>query len=112
MDLAIEDALGPTVTPMQLVGEYRFRIGDLMTPITIRLWRGVGKETTVWYSPSHHLQIPKHPPFTGTTSIDCGDSEASALRRAVSLYMEAYNGAVGDGCLPVEEWLVPNPNFY
>lgn len=103
-----KDALNnPAVEyPMQLVGEYKFRLKGILTEITIRLYKPFSSDG-VEFQQSHFIKTP----LQGTeyrTSRPSNSDEGSALHQVVHGLTSHYEAAVRAGHAPSEEWLVPN----
>jgi hypothetical protein len=89
-------------------GVYRFRIGLLQQPITIRLHRQCNGRW--WASRSHAIKTPDQlSAYRG--SFRSYDSVDQALRREVSAISLYYRLAVKNGYQPHEDWLRPAFNI-
>ncbi|HUT53686.1 MAG TPA: hypothetical protein VM658_09860 [bacterium] len=112
MPWTIESALeGESITePIQLLSEFEFHVGELTTPIRIKLFRRIGGKE-VWFRQSHFIHTPSQfDPYM--TSLPFADDEAYALHRAVDSIVSYYEAAIKDGHTPDEKWLVPNEGFH
>ncbi len=98
------------VEPKMVIGEYHFRVGELKTPIAVKLYRHPG-DKRVFFMLSHFIHTPSQPP-PRRPSVECADTEALALDLAVTFTMAAqYELAVEEGHKPDESWLVPNEDY-
>ncbi|MGD0234567.1 MAG: hypothetical protein ABSC55_08500 [Syntrophorhabdales bacterium] len=96
-------------TPMELIKEYQFTLKDIVTTITIRLFR-LFESDKVHFTQSHFIKTPTQVDEY-VTSHPYSDDLGSALHQAVYGITQFYNEAVERGHSPSGEWLVPNKFF-
>jgi len=79
--------------------------------IEIKIWRSwVQSRYQYHFTVSHHAHTPSQagPYFPSRT---CYESEASAIRQAISTTTSFIDGAISEGHKPSEKWLVPSEDF-
>lgn len=93
----------------QLVTEYAFCLGDIPTPIRVRLYRQL-EEGRVSCEQSHYIQTPlqDEPIFE---SADDHPSVEACLKTITDDMAEQYRQAEQAGHRPSESWLLPSRDF-
>jgi len=111
MSWSKEEALtDPAVRePLIFLSEFRFRLKDIPTEITIRLYRPLHSGRTVARR-SHDLVIPNVAPPAAPDSEEA-DGEGAALHLSVNELVQMYNSARAQGLTPDSSWLKPNDQF-
>lgn len=85
-------------------GYYEFTLGELRTPLFIKLGRHIADDTT-FYEQSHAIHTPTQlGPYW--TSNPTSGTPPLALSRAIRGLTDYYEEAVGKGHEPSEDWLV------
>jgi hypothetical protein len=95
--------------PMIFVSEVRFRLRDIPTEITVRLYRPLHSGRMISRR-SHDLSIPQVTAPAPAPAKD-GDGEGAALHAAVDEMVALYNAARAKGLNPDASWLTPNEDF-
>ena len=98
-----------TAEGLTFEGEHSFRVGQLRTPVRVRVFRRLA-DGAVLLEPSHFLktaiQYLPHAyrgPFQGTA--------AEAVAELAAQATAFHEQAVRRGYPPSEDWLVPNTTF-
>lgn len=96
------------------VSEYVFRLRDLSTNITIRIYESldedVARDERFVFMQSHFLHTPvQMEPYM--SNVTYGETEERALNRALRTLTQFYKDAVNAGHTPESTWLVRNPDF-
>jgi hypothetical protein len=104
-DNALDNVLIHVVSRNESAGLFVIRLGDLVTPIEIRLGREIDNERT-HFQVSHAIKTPvQATPYR--TSRPFGDDPGHALYSAIhNGILSYYVGAVTAGHVPSEDWLV------
>ena len=112
MSWSREEALtDPAVRePMMFTSEFRFRLRDIPTEITLRLYRPLHSGRIV-VRRSHDLSIPQVAANPPAAQSGGSDSEGEALHAAVDEMVSLYNTARARGLTPDTSWLKPNEDF-
>lgn len=106
IDKALEDESITVISRDDIRGDYELRIGDLDTPVHIKLRRHVGSDETD-FEVSHAIKTTGMPgPYR--TSIRRGDYPAYALHRAIMGITDHFRTAIKEGHRPQESWLIEN----
>lgn len=93
---------------LELRGEHEIRVGDLSTPIRVRVFRRKSDGTFV-VQQSHFVRTSiQYLPFAINQTFTC---EQEILPRVEGPIKHWYDQAVRRGYKPSESWLVPNTNF-
>jgi hypothetical protein len=95
--------------PMSFRSEFKFRLRDLPTEITLRLYNPFHSNRIV-VRRSHQITIPG---LHRQASAACEDEtqDGDVLQSVVSEFVCNYNAAVAKGLKPQASWLQPDPNF-
>ena len=111
MSWSKEEALtDPAVRdPMIFLSEFLFRLKDIPTDVTIRLYRPLHSGRMVARR-SHDLVIPGVPAPAAPEGEE-PDSEGAALHIAINELVQTYNAARAKGLNPDASWLKPNEQF-
>ena len=112
MDYEVEEVLSKedAITDAKYLDvECRFYLGELPTPVTIKIYKQAGKEQYYFYQ-SHWIKTPSQiGPYI--TSRVWESSRDAALSRAIDSLVSYYESAVDKGDPPDEAWLVKNEDF-
>jgi hypothetical protein len=93
----------------EFIAEYEFRVGELFTPIRVRISRRVAKNDFV-FEQSHFIKTPAQ--YTAyAASEPFADNPAKAVHDAVRSVTSFYDSAMKRGHKPSESWLVRNETF-
>ena len=93
----------------ELVTEYEFRVGELTTPIRLRISRRIAKHDFI-FEQSHFIKTPSQ--YTAyAASQPFADDHAKAIYDAVRSITSFYISATTRGHKPSESWLVRNETF-
>jgi len=95
---------------IMFTSEFRFRLRDIPTEITLRLYRPLHSGRLV-VRRSHDLSIPQVGAPAPAAHSDESDSEGDALHLVVDEMVSLYNAARAQGLTPDASWLTPNKNF-
>ncbi len=107
IDSAFEDEF--IHDPREFVAEYEFRVGQLSTPIRIRISRRIEKHDFV-FEQSHFIKTPAQ--YTAyAASEPFAEGQAKAVHDAVRSITSFYDSAMKRGHKPSESWLVRNEKF-
>jgi hypothetical protein len=92
----------------ELRTEQTFHIGQLSTPVLLRVYRLSNGGYQV--EASHYLKTAiQYLAHTASPVYTCEESEA--LKQYQATVLGFYEQAVRRGYPPSESWLIPNPNF-
>lgn len=95
--------------PRKLVGEYKFRLGELEPEITIKLY-STFQDTKIYFEQSHFIKTPVQADAY-ETSRPCNENIVAALNQVILGLTNYYKDAVKTGHKPDASWLKPNLNF-
>jgi hypothetical protein len=93
----------------ELVAQYSFRVGELSTPIRIRISRRIAQHDFI-FEQSHFIKTPAQ--YTAyAASQPFADDQAKATSDAVRSITSFYESATKRGHIPSESWFVANQSF-
>ena len=93
----------------EIVAEYSFRVGELSTPIRIRISRRIAQRDFV-FEQSHFIKTPAQYTAYAASQPFAGD-QAKATSDAVRSITSFYESAMKRGHHPSESWFVANESF-
>ena len=93
----------------ELVAEYKFRVGQLSTPLRIRISRRIAQRDFI-FEQSHFIKTPAQ--YTAySASQPFAEDQAKATSDAVRSIMSFYESATKRGHIPSDSWFVANESF-
>jgi hypothetical protein len=97
------------VETQDFVAEHELHIGELSTPVRIRIWRRKADGALI-VEQSHSLKTGiQYLPHTANQPFTCSESEV--LDKLLATMMGFYDQAVRKGYTPSEDWLMENTAF-
>ena len=88
--------------------EREFRVGNLSTPVRVRIYRRISDDALI-IEQSHFIKTSLQ--YLPYSVRDFVGTKTEVLDQVVTTMTNFYEEAVRRGYSPSESWLVPNSNF-